>query len=322
MELVGDEEALGAVAGLSVVVQARIDGGLHRRVEVVGRQQDERVGAAQLQNDLLEVAPRDLGDGGSRALAAGHRDAVHTPIGDDLGGLIVGQTDIDVRADGEARIGVDLGDRGGRLGALRRMLEQDGVADRQVRRREARDLVVREVPRHDAQKHAQRRAADHRGALPEDVDGPVAGDLVDVIGVELRDVGGEVDLTLGRSERFAHLPHDDRGQLVAALAMQFGDAAQQRRTIRRRRGAPPRLGRLVRGRDGGLDLGGREVGVGGERLAGGGVHNRIRHRRSPFVSTEGRVASGAGIRRGSACTWSRGTRGCLRGPPHGPLRTA
>jgi hypothetical protein len=78
----------------------------------------------------------------------------------------------------------------------------------------------------------------YRGALPEDVDGPVAGDLVDVIGVELRDVGGEVDLALGRGERLAHLAHDDRGQLVAALAVQLGDAAQQRRTLRRRRRAP------------------------------------------------------------------------------------
>ena len=41
----------------------RIDGG----VEIVGAEQDERVRAAQLENDLLQVAPGDLGDGRARA---------------------------------------------------------------------------------------------------------------------------------------------------------------------------------------------------------------------------------------------------------------
>ena len=51
--------------------------------------------------------------------------------------------------------------------------------------------------------------------------------FVGVVGVVLGDVGGEVDLALGRGQRLAHLAHDDRGELVTALAVQLGDAAQQ-----------------------------------------------------------------------------------------------
>ena len=98
-------------------------------------------------------------------------------------------------------------------------------------RGEARDLVVREVPRHDAQQHPQRRAADDRGALAQDVDRLVARDLLGVVGVVLGDVGGEVDLAQGRGQRLAHLPHDDRRELVAALAVQLGGPADERRPL-------------------------------------------------------------------------------------------
>jgi hypothetical protein len=45
------------------------------------------------------------------------------------------------------------------------VLEQDRVADDEVRAGEAGDLVVREVPRHDAEQHPERRAADDRRAI-------------------------------------------------------------------------------------------------------------------------------------------------------------
>ena len=54
------------------------------RVEVVGAEHDERVGAAELEHDLLQVAPGDLGDGGAGALGAGERHAPHARVGDDL----------------------------------------------------------------------------------------------------------------------------------------------------------------------------------------------------------------------------------------------
>ena len=66
VEVVGDDEPLRGVARLARVVQAGVDGGLDGLVEVAGAQQDERVRAAELEHDLLQVAAGDLGDGAPR----------------------------------------------------------------------------------------------------------------------------------------------------------------------------------------------------------------------------------------------------------------
>ncbi len=195
-------------------------------------------------------------------------------VGDDGRRLLVGGVDVGVRTLREAGIPVDLLDRGRRLGALRGVLEQDRVADHEVRRREARDLVVREVPRHDPEQHPDRRAADDRRALAEDVDRLVAGDLLGVVGVVLGDVRGEVDLAVGGRERLAHLAHDDRGELVAPLAVQLGDAADERGPLGHRNVAPRAVGGIRR-LDHGLE---RVVGdrrVGREGLARGGVDDGV-----------------------------------------------
>ncbi|HOT95479.1 MAG TPA: hypothetical protein PK089_09885, partial [Methanoregulaceae archaeon] len=49
VELLGDDETLRGIAGLAGVVEAGVDGGLDRAVQVVGREQDERVGPAELE---------------------------------------------------------------------------------------------------------------------------------------------------------------------------------------------------------------------------------------------------------------------------------
>ena len=56
-------------------------------------QQDERVGAAELEHDLLQVPAGDLGDGGAGALGAGHRDALDARVGDRVGDLLVRRED-------------------------------------------------------------------------------------------------------------------------------------------------------------------------------------------------------------------------------------
>ena len=145
----------------------------------------------------------------------------------------------------------------------------------EVRRGEPGHLVVREVPRHDAQQHAERRPADDRGALAEDVDRLILHDLLGVVGVVLGDVGREVDLADRGRQRLAHLAHDDRAQLVAALAVQFGDAADQRRAIGDAGGARPARGRGIRRRERLLELGIRREGVGGQGLARGGIDDCV-----------------------------------------------
>ena len=125
-------------------------------------EQDERVGAAELEHDLLQVAPGDLGDRRAGPLGAGQRDAPHARVGDDLGDLVVRGEDRLVGAVREARVVVDLLDRRGRLRALRRVLEQDRVADDQVRAGETGHLVVGEVPGHDPEQRTHRGPADQR----------------------------------------------------------------------------------------------------------------------------------------------------------------
>ena len=112
--------------------------------------------------------------------------------------------------------------------ALLGVLQHDRVTDNQVRAREARDLVVREVPRHDAEEHAERVAADERGALAgEKLHGLVTQDLGGDVGVVPVDVGGEVDLGERLLEGLPHLAHDERGQLVTSFGVQVADAAHE-----------------------------------------------------------------------------------------------
>ena len=96
VQLVDDDEPLGGVAGLAGVLQARADRRLDGGVEVVGAQQDERIRAAELEHDLLEVASGDLGHGRAGALGAGQRHAAHARVGDHVRDLVVGRVDVDV----------------------------------------------------------------------------------------------------------------------------------------------------------------------------------------------------------------------------------
>ena len=59
---------LAALQAWPVFSRRAADRVLDRRVEVVGAEHDERVRAAELEHDLLEVAPGDLGDRRARAL--------------------------------------------------------------------------------------------------------------------------------------------------------------------------------------------------------------------------------------------------------------
>ena len=248
VDVLGDDEALRRVAGLTGVLHAARDSGLHGGVEIVGTEHDERVRPTELEHHLLEVAAGDLGDRGARALGTGQRNPLHPWVGDGRGDLLIGGIHVDVGALGIAGIGEDLLNRGGRLGALRCVLEDDGVAQRQVRAREPRDLIVGIVPRHDPDQHADRAAADQRAALTtiRQFDGLVGEELLGVVGVVLVDRGAEVDLTERLVERFAHLALDDLGELVASLGVQLGDLLDQRGPLGQRRCARPfavRLGR-------------------------------------------------------------------------------
>src|SRR5207342_761868 len=137
VELVDHDEPLRAVARLARVVDPRGDSVLDRLVEVVSTEDDEGVGAAELENDLLQMSASDLRDGGAGALGAGDGYAADARIGDYPLDLLVRGVDVHVCAVGEASIAEHLRHRLSRLRALGRVLQQKRVADDQVRRREA-----------------------------------------------------------------------------------------------------------------------------------------------------------------------------------------
>ena len=217
------DHPLGGVAGLAAVLQPPAHRGLDRAVQVVGAEQDERVGPAELEHDLLQVAAGHLGHGRTGALRAGQRHRLDARVGDDVGGLVVGGVDVDVGAVGEAGVTEDLLERLCRLGALRGVLEHDGVADDQVGAGEPGDLVVGVVPRHDPEQRPERAAPHHRGALAlEELDRLLGHEPLGVVGVVLVDGGAEVDLAERVLVGLAHLPLDDLGELLTTLGVQLG----------------------------------------------------------------------------------------------------
>src|SRR3954452_1800950 len=73
VELVDGDEALGCFAGLPGVVEPGFGRRRRRLVHVLGAEQDERIGATELEHDLLQVLASGRGDGGTGALGASHR---------------------------------------------------------------------------------------------------------------------------------------------------------------------------------------------------------------------------------------------------------
>ena len=227
-------------------------------------------------DDLLQVATRDLRDGGAGALGAGERDALDARVADDPLDLLVARVDVDVGVRREPGLLEDLLHRRRRLRALRRVLEQDRVADDQVGAGEARDLVVGVVPGHDPEQDADRAAAHERRALAvEEVDRLVGEQLLGVVGVELVDRGAELDLADRLLDRLAHLAHDDLAEPVLLLVVQLGHAPDQLRALLHRRRPRPRPVRRVRAADRVAQRVVRDRRVGLDRLPGRRVDHRI-----------------------------------------------
>src|SRR5690625_2739277 len=125
---------------------------------------------------------------------------------------------VDTRRD--FRIAVQILQRlrtaGDRLGVL----EQDGVAEYEVRSGEPRHLVVREVPRHHAKKQADGALLYVRLVSGEGLDGLVGREPGPALTVVAVDVAAELDFLDGFGERLAHLFGRDAGECVGTLVEQ------------------------------------------------------------------------------------------------------
>ena len=96
-----------------------------------------------------------------------------------------------------------------------------------------------------------------------------------VVGVVAVDVDAEVDLAERLLHRLAHLADGDRGQLLAPLGVQLADAAHELGALLDARRSRPLLVRLVRQRDGRLELVVRDRRVVLDGLAGGRIDDRV-----------------------------------------------
>src|SRR5699024_7649360 len=158
---------------------------------------DHRVDAAEFEHGLLEILTGLGADDRSGPLGPGQRYTLHARIGDDRSDLVVVGEQVRVTAVGDTGGAEDLLDKQRRTTADIGVLEHDRVAEHEVRRREAGHLVVREVPRHDAEQRTDGQGLDAGGAGNRGRDLVVRGQAGSVDAVVLDDVGGEFDLVDG-----------------------------------------------------------------------------------------------------------------------------
>ena len=118
-----------------------------------------------------------------------------------------------------------------RFRALRGVLQHDRVAKNQVRHGEASNLVVRVVPRHDAEDHSRALVAEEGLQAVFDLEFFVCEPLLGIIGECRRDSTGELGLADGLLKGLAHLAIDDCTELVLTLNEQLSETLGQRRAL-------------------------------------------------------------------------------------------
>jgi hypothetical protein len=164
------------------------------------------------------------------------------------GNLVVAGEYVGVDAQRCPGFGEDLVNSERPLGAVRRVLEHDGVAQQEVRRHKSCGLVVGEVPRHDAEQRADRRRADQRTAGAGDGEFLVSDEAGAFFGVVREDGSGQRDFGVPLSDGLAHLQGGECRQLGGVLAEKVGDRAEHFRAYSGFECAPRRDSRPVPGR--------------------------------------------------------------------------
>src|SRR5208282_6628689 len=152
-----NNEALRRDAGLTGVLHAPNHTPLHGGIEIGIIQDNEGIAAAEFHRALLQCLTRLGSDRRHRPFAAGQRNPSDPAISDDLRRLFVTYEDVGPRPHRSAGIEKELFESLRALRHIRRMLADDGVTQHEIRSGDPRQLVVRVVPRLDAEKHAKWR---------------------------------------------------------------------------------------------------------------------------------------------------------------------
>ena len=210
-------EALGGDTALARVLVPGAHAGLRGGSDIGVGQHDKRVGAAQLENGLLESASARRADLAAGDIAAGEGDCADAGIVDQRLRLLAGGEQClenALRKTGRAECLLN-GER--TLGDVRGVFEEADVARHESGSGKAKHLPERKVPRHDCQHRAQR--------LERDVAlGRIGGDALrlkeslSVVGVEVAVPGTFLDLCFALDDGLSHLSGNQSRQARLFLA--------------------------------------------------------------------------------------------------------
>lgn len=154
------------------------------------------------------------------------------------------------RAAGQTGLGHQLLEGRRRLRDIRGMLEEQRVAGRQLRRQDACDLIIWEIPRLDGQQNAKRLTDENGLAFGRIQNRQLfrRQQRLGVAGVIFEDLCRQFDLGLGFAEQLAHLQRQQPRIGVAVPAQDVGGRLQNPAAFGEGRLLPGEK-RLMRGGD-------------------------------------------------------------------------
>ena len=150
------DDALGRAADLPSVPVTSEHGPFYRLVQVGVVQHDEGIRAAQLHSGFLQCPARLGRHQGPCTFGTCQGHALHAWVVDDRLDLAARGVQVLEAPRRQPRLLHQLLEGGGRLRHVGSMLQEDDVAHGQLRRHDAGNLVIREVPGLDGQDDAQR----------------------------------------------------------------------------------------------------------------------------------------------------------------------
>ena len=278
-----DDDSARSGAALTGGAERRPDDPVDGQVEVGVVEDDDRVLAAELEVDPLEVLRAVLHDGDARVTRARERDHRHVGMANQAiaDGAAAAVHDVD-DALGDSGLVQQLDESLPQRGRIGRRLEDDRVAGDERRGDLPGRDRDREVPGRDRADDPDRHAHRHVELVAELGRRGLAEQPPALAAHVVAHVDRFLDVAAGLGRDLSHLVGHEVGHLVLALDEELREAVEDLAALRRRY-EPPVLVRLLRRGDGAVDVVrprlredpdelavGRARGL--ERLAGGGVH--------------------------------------------------
>jgi hypothetical protein len=253
------------------------------------------VRAAELHRRLLQRLAGLRSNGGTCILRAGERHPMYARIIDDHLGLRAGGIEIREGAIGQARLLHQLVEGCGALRYVGSMLQKQGVAGGQLRREDAGDLIIGEIPRLDGEQDAERLIGEHRLALGWIENRQLLGleQLLGIAHVVFQDLRGELDLGLRLGEELAHFERQKSGVVVAVAPQDVGGVLQDSTALGKGSLLPSQKGNMSLV-EGFAHFRIRSVWIGLERFPRIGIDRLVGHFVSPFA-WKGRPGSGGKV---------------------------